>query len=296
VNAAQKTYWHLQHLGRRPTDYEIASSNLLYHPARGFEVAVSVADWYARHQQGSPLRCGDWERFQDPRETTYALYAELQQRKEVFVDGLLAAIDGTEYDARLSPAWVALLARVIAPLRYPVHGLQMVAAYVGSMAPSGRIAIASLFQAADEIRRVQRLAYRMRQLRETHPGFGDDSAARWRADPAWQPLREVVEKLLVTYDWGEAFVALNLVLKPAVDALFMVELSRRARSAGDDVLANVLRSLDEDCAWHRAWSQALAGVALADDARNRGVVQGWSERWEPAVAHAVDALQPILEP
>jgi len=30
----------------------------------------------------------------------------------------------------------------------------------------------------------------------------------WENDPLWQPLRQFVERLLVTYDWGEAFVAL----------------------------------------------------------------------------------------
>ena len=47
----------------------------------------------------------------------------------------------------------------------------MLAAYIGKMAPSSRITIAASFQAADEMRRVQRLAYRMRQLQVTHPEF-----------------------------------------------------------------------------------------------------------------------------
>jgi len=72
----------------------------------------------------------------------------------------------------------------------------MTAAYVGSMAPGGRIVVACLFQAADEMRRIQRLAYRMRQLQGTHPGFGSESKSAW--DPHWQPLRAVIEKLLVT--------------------------------------------------------------------------------------------------
>ena len=36
---------------------------------------------------------------------------------------------------------------------------------------------------------------------------------RWEEDGAWQPLREAVENMLIAYDWGEAFVALNLAVK-----------------------------------------------------------------------------------
>jgi len=156
--AQKRTYWHLSDLGRKPTDYDIATSRLHYWTARGFEVKVPVSEWYERYQRGSELRCRDWEEWGDPRQTTYTTYTTMQRTREAFVNGLLDSISD-DYDRGLSPQWVALLNRVLAPLRYPGHGLQMVAAYVGNMAPTARITIAATFQAADEMRRVQRLAY-----------------------------------------------------------------------------------------------------------------------------------------
>jgi hypothetical protein len=70
-----------------------------------------------------------------------------------------------------SAAMVGLARSHTGPLRFPGHGLQMLAAYIGKMAPSSGITMAASFQAADEMRRVQRLAYRMRQLQVTHPEF-----------------------------------------------------------------------------------------------------------------------------
>ena len=291
----QKTYWHLQELGRKPTGYEVVTSKLLYHPVRGFEVKVPVEAWYERYQKGSPLRCSDWEQVRDPRETTYARYTDTQQAKEIFVDGLLRLIDETRYDGGLAPAWVAVLARVLAPLRYPVHGLQMIAAYVGHMAPSGRITVAALFQTADEIRRLHRLAYRMRQLQQTHPGFGDDGKAAWERDPLWQPLRKVVERLLVTYDWGEALIALNLVLKPMLDELLMTHFGRLAALCGDEVLAKIFRSLGEDCAWHRDWTRDLVRTALTNTPANETVLEAWIARWRPPVTEAVAAFAPVFD-
>ena len=292
----RRTYWHLEGLRRKPSAYDIASSRLLYYPERGFEVNAPMAAWYAQYQQGSPLRCGDWDAFVDPRQTTYASYVELQHKRETYVDGLLAAIDTTGYDQRLAASWLPTLERVLAPLRYPCHGLQMAAAYVGHMAPSGRIVICAALQAADEIRRVQRLAYRMRQLQVTHAGFGESSKQAWQSDPLWQPVRKLVERLLVTYDWGEAFAALQLVIKPAFDTLFVTQLGHVAGVRGDEVLAKILLALGEDCAWHRAWSGALVAHAVAGEPANVATLRGWIERWRGPALEAVESFAAVFEP
>jgi toluene monooxygenase system protein E len=296
----QKTYWHLLPQRRMPTEYEIVTSKLLCYTGEGFtgkrfELDVPLLDWYKRFQQDSPLTCTSWEKFRDPRETTYTKYTEIQRDKEIFVDGILEEIELSGYDGRLSPGWLQVLSRVIAPLRYPGHGLQMLASYVGQMAPSGRIVITATLQAGDEMRRVQRIAYRVRQLQLLYPGFASDSRARWQADILWQPLRIAIEKLLICFDWAEAFVGLNLVLKPLIDELFMNHLSDLALREGDYLLGQVFYSLNEDCRWHREWSQALTRMVIEDNSQNIGTIQGWIEKWHPVAARALQAFAPLFE-
>lgn len=296
----QKTYWHLLQQRRMPTEYEIVTSKLLCYTGEGFtgkrfELDVPLRDWYKRFQQESPLICSSWEKFRDPRETTYTKYTEIQRDKEIFVDGILEEIDSSGYHGRLSPRWLHVLSRVVAPLRYPGHGLQMVASYIGQMAPSGRIVITATLQAGDEMRRVQRIAYQVRQLQRIYLGFASDSKERWQSDPLWQPLRMAIEKLLICYDWAESFVALNLVLNPMVDDLFMNHLSDLALREGDHLLGQVFYSLNEDCLWHRQWSQALTRMAIEDNSLNSATIQGWIEKWYPVAAGAVQALVPLFE-
>jgi toluene monooxygenase system protein E len=291
---SQKTYWHLLAERRIPTDYELLTSRLHYYVGRGFEVEVPLADWYRQHQAGSLLQCSNWERFHDPRETTYARYTALQDAQETFVDGVLRSIEEHDDDRALPEPWRATLARFLLPMRYPLHGLQMAAAYVGAMAPSGRITVAALFQAADEMRRVQRIAYRMAQLRRAHPGIGDDARMLWGRDPAWQPLRELVERLLTTWDWGEAFAALQLCVAPILDELALVELAAASRAAGDYHLGQICGSLLDDGRWHRAWSGALVTTAVEERAENRAVLAGWAERWRRPSLAAAAALAPLL--
>ena len=278
-----------------PTEYEIVTSKLLCYTGEGFtgkrfELDVPLKDWYRRYQEESPLVCSSWEKFRDPRETTYTKYTHLQKEKEIFVDGILDEIELTGYDAHLRPAWLHILPRVVAPFRYPGHGFQMIASYIGQMAPSGRITIAAALQSADEMRRIQRIAYRTRQLQLIYPGFGADSKTLWQTDMLWQPLREVVEKLLITYDWAESFVGLNLVLKPLVDELFMKYLSDVALREDDYLLGQIFYSLNEDCRWHRQWSESLTRMTIEDNTHNRDTIQGWINQWYPLASRAVNTF------
>lgn len=296
----QKTFWHLLSQRRMPSEYEVVTSKLLLNTGEGFtgkhfELDVPLRGWYEKYQQGSPLACSSWEKFRDPRETTYTKYTELQMEKEIFVDCILEEIEANGYDRELRPQWVQTLETLVAPFRYPGHALMMIAAYVAQMAPGGRIVVAATFQAGDEARRVERLAYRVRQLQLAFPGFAADSKSLWEQDPRWQPLRQFVEQLLVTYDWGEAFVALNLVLKPMIDDLFLKHTSDLALGHNDHLIGQIFYSLNEDCQWHRQWSQALTQIAIEDTPTNRQVIQTWIDKWYSSAVRAVDAFSSIFE-
>jgi hypothetical protein len=158
----------------------------------------------------------------------------------------------------------------------------MVAAYVAQMAPSSYITNAAAFQAADELRRVQRIAYRTRQLDLSHPalGFGRTERSTFEAHPRWQAARAAIEKLLVAFDWDEAFTALELVIKPAYDEIFVRQLAEACRRAGDELDALVLDSLWQDAERARRWTTALVSFALAQG-DNRAAFERHLARWRP---------------
>jgi toluene monooxygenase system protein E len=108
-------------------------------------------------------------------------------------------------------------------------------------------------------------------------------------------LRQFVERLLVTYDWGEAFVALNLVLKPMIDDLLLKHTSDLALDHNDHLLGQIFYSLNEDCQWHRQWSQALIQTAIEDTLSNLAVAQTWIDKWYPGALRAVDAFASFFE-
>jgi toluene monooxygenase system protein E len=289
--AKLKTYSHLASGHKLPNEYEIATSQLLYYVGRGFAVETPLSAFYRTYQGASPFTCASWETFRDPRETTYARYTRLMSERDAFVRRLFDSIEEQEIDAQLSPALVDFHDELLAPLRHPAHGLQMVTAYIGQMAPSGRIVAACAFQAGDELRRIQHLAYRLALVRRRFPTVGSASRARWQDAPVWQPLRRVIEQLLVTWDWGEAFAALCLCVKPVFDRLVHIELAERVRALGDYLTNELLSALDEEARWHRAWARALVETAILQRTANRDILRAWVLDWS---GRALAAVEPIL--
>jgi toluene monooxygenase system protein E len=288
MTARLQTYSLLGARSDPPSEYEIVTSHLTPHVERGFEVDVRLADWFARYQRGTRLRCTSWESFADPRETTYARYTRQRAEQEHELELALQSSASSPDSGWRSRAAVALSA-----VRFPFHGFHMIAAYVAQLAPSGRITLAAMFQTADELRRIERVAH---QLRWTSADDGIDADGRrlWQRAAPWQPLRETVERLLVTYDWGEAFVGFALCVAPMIDDLVTIQWARAAAVAGDHRLAAILRSLAVDCRWHRAWSAALVRLALADTPSSRAPIAEWIERWAPRARAAVRALAPTF--
>jgi len=293
--SAARTYWHLEGKRRVPSPYELKSSKLLYYPERGFEVKTPGAAWFERHQRGTPLDLGALAEFRDPRETTYTSYVALAREKEAFVDGLLRSANESGYDARLPEEWLTSLERWLGVLLFPCHGLQMVTAYVAHLAPVSEVVIALAFQNGDEIRRVQRLAQRVAILQQTRPSFGARARDAWQGDAVWQPLRRVIEELLVTYDFGEALVRLLLVVKPLFDSFFVQHASGLAEARQDPLLCRLLFSLDEDCRWHGQVGDELVRRLVEGAAPNRALIEGWVRSSYPAMRAALAALEPLWD-
>lgn len=293
-----KTWSLLGDLRRKPSAYEVVTAMFHYHFRRQpapFELdpGMPLNRWYLEHREGSPFQVDDWEGFRDPHKLTYRGYIALQHERETVVDGLIDEFERLDHDAGLSQGWVSFLRRLYVPSRFPLHAMQMTAHYVGQMAPSSFITNCAFFQAADELRRIQWVAYRAKSLSLAHGeelASSDGARSSWEDDPVWQPLREAIERMLVAYDWGEAFAALNLAVKPVFDELHNRELARLARRNGDDLLALVLDELHLDAERSRAWSRDLVRYAIEKRAENRDLLRGWVDRWKEPAYRGIEGL------
>lgn len=299
---APRTWSQLGDVKRKPNPYEVVTGKFHYHFRRDpapFELDpdAPLNKWYLANREGSPLQVQDWEQFRDPYKLTYKDYVAMQRDRETYVDALVDRAETTGVVAGAGPAWVQTLRELFVPLRFPLHVLQMTGLYVGQMAPSSFITNCANFQAADELRRIQRIAYWTKVLANAHDDeLAATATARdpWESAPHWQPLRQLLEELLIAYDWGEAFTALNLAAKPMLDALVNEQLAGLAQANDDHFLSALLTEFDLDAQRSQDWTQALVTYAVDRDPQLHGVFDRWLAHWQPKAKAAIDALTPLF--
>lgn len=289
-----KTWSHLAARRRKPSEYEIVSANLHYTtrpgaPAFELDPDLFANRWYKKHRDESPLVHSNWNAFRDPDEIIYRTYNMMQDGAETYVMGLFDQFNQREHDKSLAPTWAGTLARLYAPSRYLFHTMQMCSGYIAQIAPASTISLCAAFQSADSLRWLSHCAYRTKELSGAFPehGFARDERKYWESDPAWQGVRELMERVLATYDWAEAFVALNLVAKPAIEEAVQRKLGEAARHNGDILLGLLTDSQSLDGARHRRWAAALVKLSLEVQG-NAQVIQRWFDKWVPLADKAVD--------
>ena len=293
-----KTWSLLGDVRKKLTEYEVVTAKLHFHYGRQpspFELDPNtpINAWYLEYREGSPLQTDDWEGFRDPHLLTYRVYVQRQAEREAYLDNLVDEFERHNHDASLQVDWVQVLDRLYLPARFPIHTLHMTALYMAQMAPSSFRTNAAYFQAADELRCIQWTAYRAKSLSFDHYAelaSSEHTRQRWEEDAAWQPLREAVEKMLITYDWGEAFVALNLAVKPVFNEVFNVQLAELARANEDDLLALMLDDFALDSQRGHDWSEALVKYAVAQRPANKQLLKQWVEKWNPLAYRGIEGV------
>jgi toluene monooxygenase system protein E len=299
----RRTFSAFGEVRRMPSEYEIVTQGQNWttrqNRASAFETNPSAPAnlWFRTYRDRTPLAADDWEKFREPDSLTYQMYVKAQDESQNKIDGVLEEYAALGADKQLAPGWLAALGALYTPSRYLVHGMQQVEAYVGYMAPAAYLTNPAGLSTADFLRRVTTIAYRTRELQLAHPGLGfgtERERAQWEDAPAWQPARRAIETALVTYDWGEAFTALNLVLAPTLDEVLSRQLAQAARANGDQVDALITGFLDADNERRTRWAAAAARFAIGQRPANLDVLRGWYRRWAPVADEAAAGLAGIL--
>lgn len=295
-----KTWSHLAGRKRKPSEYEIVSTNLHFstdNPDAPFELDPNfeMARWFKQHRNASPVTHPDWNAFRDPDEMVYRTYNIQQDGQETYVLGLFDQFSARGHDAMLEPTWAGTLARLYTPMRYLVHTLQMGSAYLTQMAPASTISNCATYQCADSLRWLTHTAYRTKELSKTFDavGLGVDERRYWENDPAWQGWRTLVEHALVAWDWAESFTVFSLVVRPAVEETVLRGLGEAGRHNGDTLLGLLTDAQLLDAQRHRRWAGALVRMML-EQPGNRDVLAGWLARWTPVADEAIRAYADAL--
>jgi Methane/Phenol/Toluene Hydroxylase len=305
-----KTWSAFGNLGRRPSEYEVVTHKM-NHTVRETPLELGPDShgnrWLVRHRDGIKLKIQDWNAFRDPDQLTYRKYVTCQDKSETYLDAIVQQFDrisraesGRMESGRMESGRVEshpdFLQRCLTPSRYLAHGLQMMTAYLQQLAPSSYVGNCAAFQAADQLRRVQRVAYRTKQLDRAYPErlFGKTERTAWEQLPEWQGLRKGIERLLVTFDWDEVFVGLNLVVKPLADELTLRQFAVVARHLNTELDALVADNLFLDAERSRRWTTAFTRFAISEGCANLEHLETLIAKWRPVGDEIVETGSRLL--
>ncbi|MBN8283647.1 aromatic/alkene monooxygenase hydroxylase subunit beta [Zoogloea sp.] len=232
----------------------------------------------------------DWDEFRDPRQFYYATYvinrARMQESAEKnfeFVDknGLMAGLPATTRQE---------LDSILLPLRHVEWAANLNNCFIAAYCYGSPMAQGAMYNTNDRLGIAQYLS-RIGLLIDGNSGQSLAAAKEsWLHDPAWQPLRRLLEHCLVQKDWFEVLVAQNLVLDGLIHPLLHARFQARAGEAGSAILGMLTDFIREWFAENVKWVDASLKVAAAESADNRRLLAGWAASW---TARAAEALAPI---
>ena len=242
ANTQRRTWSGLGDIHRLPSEYEIVTHDTNYTTRKGRDAALeqnpsSVANlWFLTYRDRSALQVDDWSGFRDPDQLTYRSYVTAQDQRETVVAGIFEDYSDAHQERGLAQSWLRTLAALFTPVRFLVHGMQMCAAYLGYMAPSSYITNCAAFATADLLRRGSVVAYRTRQLQRLFPSSVSVRASAITGSEIWpgKARAKRSSSRCAPNDWAEAFTALNLVLRPRLDDVWLRQLGELATLHGDE--------------------------------------------------------------
>jgi propane monooxygenase small subunit len=250
-------------------------------------------------KEWTALKSSDWHQFLDPNEeweqTIYRNNSNVVRQIQLNLENAKNA--GAYHN--WTPTWARFIERHLGAWMHAEHGLGMhVFCSEQRSAPTNMINNAIAVNTAHKLRFAQDLALYNLDLSESDIPF-DGAVHRtvWHEDPAWQGVRETVERLTAIGDWAESLFAANVVFEQLVGVLFRSHLVMQvAARNGDYVTPTLVGAGEHDYERDRRYTRVLFAMLTNDaahSAHNKEVLASWLEKWVPVATAAAKTLQPI---
>jgi propane 2-monooxygenase small subunit len=301
---------YIQPAGRRLSDYEAAICHVqpdVNHYDFGGWLILAPDGKSLFEESSTRLRHPDWFQYRDPSSLWQRTYMRQQAVEERAVSGLLDSARSNGYFADLDGFWAReILARYHQGYGFLEWGLFLALNRAIRLALSDTLTMMITFSAVDRLRHQQAIALFGLELEQELGGIPDGLGREaWLSDPAYQPARRVVERLMASEDWCEIVVVCGLLVDPLLSTLAGRHFFRRFASVNGDAVTPVIAMTAERdrLRYLRAVRELVEMVTSETDragrpvpvAANREILQDWIDLWGPPVLAAVDAFLPVFD-
>lgn len=233
----------------------------------------------------------DWYDFKDPRQYYYGSYVMARAKQQENAEASFGFVESRNLAHAMSDDLKEVALKLLVPLRHVAWGASMNNDFIAAYGFGTGITQPALYAAMDQLGIAQFIT--RSALLFADADRLDTAKSEWMEADEWQPLRRLVEDLMVEQDWFELFVAQNLVLDgllfPLIYSLIIDdEIALRGGSAFSMTCQFQVDWAKEATRWTDAQIKAAAG----ESAENAALVCEWVAKWKP---RAVSALLPVAQ-
>lgn len=238
------------------------------------------------------LRLTDPYTYTDPRQLYYTPYVTQRAALHEEFGKTLTYLEERDLLPRVPRAWQEMLAAVVVPLRHYESGAQLVSVAGARFAYGTSLEQCCTFASFDRIGNAQMLS---RVGIALGGGTGEVLARakrEWMSGAHLQPLRRLIEQIMVTGDWAEGILAVDQVDSLLYPLLYR-GLDEAALLGGAGAFSLVAQHFAGWFADQRKWLDALVAAWAGDEQHgtaNREVLARIGQAWSGRAREAVAAL------
>jgi len=291
IRPIRQTFSHVaRRLGDKPASrYQEATLDM--QPTANFHYRpLWQPEFELYDKRRTAIAMADWYSFKDPRHYYYGVYTMARARQQEGADRQFEFAEKRGLLAQADPELRESIQQVLVPMRHYEWGANMNLSYCCGYGYGTAVTQPCIFAAMDRLGIAQYMSRIGLQVDGNTGSALDAGRQAWLQHPAWQGVRRTMEKLFVTKDWFELFVAQSLVF----DGLMYPLIHRRYVNAHSTASGHALAMLTEfPNEWFdetARWVDATVKTAADESAANAAQLARWYVHWRDEIA---EALQPL---
>ncbi|WP_353107653.1 phenol 2-monooxygenase [Gordonia sp. (in: high G+C Gram-positive bacteria)] len=297
IEPKRQTYQNIiDRFGDQPaTRYQEATLDI--EPRENFHYRPTwIQDRELYDEKYSTLRLTDPYSYTDPRQFYYTPYVTNRAALHDEFGKTLAYVEERDLLAKMPEPWRAVMASVIVPLRHYESGAQLVSVTGARFAYGTSLSQCASFAAFDRIGNAQMIS-------RAGIAFGSGTAdvlttakEEWMNGEHLQPLRRLVEEIMVIDDWAEGLLAIDAIDRRLYPVMYhgLDEAALMGGAGAYSLFAQYLTTWFTD---QRKWLDALIKAWVGDPEHgeaNTAVLDRIESEWGARADEAVGALTAVV--
>lgn len=298
IEPKRNTYQNvIDRLGDQPaTRYQEATLDV--EPRENFHYRPTwIQDRELYDPRYTVLQLTDPYSYADPRNFYYTPYVTNRAALHDEFGKTLNYLEGRDLLGRMPEPWRDLLATVVIPLRHYESGAQLVTVAGARFAYGTSLEQCCTFAAFDRIGNAQMLSRVGIALGAGAGGVLTTAKQDWLTGEHLQPLRKLVEEIMIVDDWAEGLLAIDHI-DQLIYPLLYTGLDEQALLTGAGAYSLFAQHLSTWYADQRKWLDALITAWNTDPdhgTANTEHLARIATTWQPRAQEAVAALATKLD-